>query len=163
MSPFNQILHTLASQSEIFGMDGIAVELVTYLILSWLICVIAAYLKVKEVQLYVGMIAMGLTLVVALSLGGLCRNLYPELAASFTPSGLFLFSGLVGILVCSAPVIQYFWQVPYWKGLTCVLGGIVILAALYITFQVLAHPMEQLPARLAVPLFQKGGPGLLLR
>ena len=163
MSPFKQILNTIADQSEMMGLNGFAMVLVTYMVLSWLICVVAAFCKVKEVQLYVGMIAMGLTLVVALTLGGLCRNFYPQLAASFTPSGLFLFSALVGILVCSVPAVQYFWQVPYWKGLFCVLGGVMILSVVYITFQVLAHPVEQLPARLAVPLFEKGAPGLSLR
>jgi hypothetical protein len=141
------------------GLDGFGTILILYFVLSWLVCVAAAFAKVKEVKYYVGLISMGVTLLVALVLGGLCRNFYPDLAASFTPGGLFLFSLLVGLLVCSVPLIQYFWDVSYLHAVACVVGGIIILSVAQLAFQLIAHPVEQLPARLSVPLFQDHQPG----
>lgn len=161
MTSLNQILSSFSGQGEILTLDGFAVVLMVYLIVSWLVCVVAAFFQVREVKYYVGLISMGLTLLTALLLGGLCRNLLPGLASSFTPGGLFLFSALIGLLVCSVPVVQYFWSISYWRGLACVVGGIFILAGAVLLFQVLAHPNDSIPARLSVPLFQKSGPGMI--
>ncbi|WFB37410.1 hypothetical protein P3T73_06510 [Kiritimatiellota bacterium B12222] len=158
MNSFNQILTSLSDQSEMLSLDGFVWVVLFYLVLSWLVCVSGAFLKVRETQFYVGLVSMGLTLVVALMLGGLCRNFLPELAASFTPSGLFIFSIMVGLLVCSVPLIQFFWNISYWRGLACVLCGVGVLATGLVAFQMFAHPVEQLPARLAIPLFQKDAP-----
>jgi hypothetical protein len=159
MSTLSQLIETLSAQGQRMGLDGFGTILVLYFILSWLVCVAGAFAKVKEVQFYVGLISMGVTLLVALVIGGLCRNFSPDLAASFTPGGLFLFSLVVGLLVCSVPLIQYFWDISYWHGLACVVGGICIMAAGLLVFQLLAHPVDQLPARLSVPLFQDHQPG----
>ena len=162
MNSLNYILNIFSGQGQILSLDGFALVLIGYLLLSWFVCVAAAFLKVKEVQYYIGLISMGLTLMIALVLGGLFRNFLPDLANSFTPGGLFLLSSVVGILVCSVPVIQYSWNISFWRGLACVVVGICVLFGAVILFQVLAHPNEPIPARLSVPLFQKGGPGLSL-
>ncbi|MGA0333890.1 MAG: hypothetical protein ACO3N7_03795 [Kiritimatiellia bacterium] len=161
MNTFQSTLSFFGGESLVFKLDGFAMVVMAYLLLSWLICVVAAFFKVKEVQYYVGLISMGLTLLVALVLGGLCRNFLPELAAFFTPSGLFLFGALAGLLVCAVPVIQYFWDISYWHSLACVVGGILILAGAIVVFQIMAHPGEITPARFAVPLFQNGTSGLI--
>lgn len=157
MNSFNQILSIFSGQGPALRLDGFALVLVVYLLLSWLVCVMAAFLKVKEVQYYVGLIAMGLTILMALVLGGLCRNLLPDLASSLTPGGLFLFGAVVGVLVCSVPVIQYSWNVSYSRGLACVVCGILLLVGVVVVFQILTDPSESIQARFSGPLFPKGG------
>jgi len=161
MTSFNQIINSFTNQSAILSLDGFALVLMLYLFLSWLVCVAAAFLKVKDVRYYVGLISMGATLLLALLLGGISKDVFPALAATLTPGGLFLFSALVGVLVCSAPVLQFIWDISYWRGVACILGAIVILAGALIAFHFLANPSEPLQARLSVPLFHKGGASLL--
>ena len=157
----HQLLSFLDGSGFSFELDGFAMVLIAYLLLSWLVCVVAAFCNVKEVQYYVGLISMGITLLASLLLGGLCRNFLPDLASSFTPGGLFFFGAVAGLLVFSAPMIQYFWEISYWHSLACVVGGVVILVGVYFIFQILANPGEITAARFAVPLFQKGIPDLL--
>jgi len=150
------LFQTLTDQGIAAGFDSFSSVLILYLLMSWMICIAAAFCKVKEVTYSAGLIAMGLSLMVAFVIGGLFRNYYPDLAASFTPAGLFSFSLLVGLLVCCVPLVQFFWDISYWRGMACVVGGIAILLVAYVGFQVIVRPPEQLPARLSVPLFQDG-------
>ncbi len=155
MASFNDILNSFSGQGQALSLDGFALVLVVYLILSWLICIMAAFLKVKEVRYYVGLVSMGLTILMALVLGGLCRNFLPDLAASFTPRGLFLFGALAGVLVCSVPVIQYFWNISYSRGLACVVCGVLVLAGAVFVIQLLADNNEPIRAKLSSPWLQK--------
>ncbi|MDF3128506.1 hypothetical protein P0Y35_04800 [Kiritimatiellaeota bacterium B1221] len=156
MNALNDILNSFSGDGQALSLDGFALVLVVYLVLSWLICIMAAFLKVKEVRYYVGLVSMGLTILMALVLGGLCRNFLPDLAASFTPRGLFLFGAFAGVLVCSVPVIQYFWNVSYSRGLACVVCGVLVLVGAVLVVQLLADSNEPIRARLSAPWMKNG-------
>jgi hypothetical protein len=133
---------------------SVGVLLVLYFFGSWLICFAAAFLKVSNPRYYVALLSLGMSILVSLLLAGICRYYLPDLADSFTPSGLMLFSSLASLVVFSVPLLQAFWRVGYFQGFACMLGGILIFFSMFVGFQLLTEPVENLPARLAVPLFE---------
>lgn len=146
---------------DLSGFTGVLAIAGVLCLFSWLICVAAAFCKVKDVQFTVGFLATGTAMLIAFLLTGLCRTFLPEVASSFTPSGLFLIAAVASSLVCSVPLIQYFWNLSYCRGLAIVGGAVGILVASLVMFHLMLHPAETLPARLSIPLFQENQPGLM--
>jgi len=143
------------------GLAGVVLILGIYVFMSWMICVTAAFWRVREVQFGVGLLAMGVSLLGAFLLVGLCRSLMPDVAASFTPGGLFLISAVASALVLSVPLIQYFWSLSYIRGLGIVGGAVALLVSGLVVVHLFLYPVETLPARFSMPLFQDHQPGLV--
>lgn len=154
-------LFTLILPEDASGVTGLLAVVGIYLFLSWLVCVAAAFCNVREVQYRVGLLAMGASMLTAFLLVGLCRTFVPDLAASFTPSGLFLLAGVSSALACSVPVVQYFWNLSYKRGLTIVGGAVAIFLMMLVGMHLLLYPAKTLPARFEIPLFQDHQPGLI--
>ena len=133
---------------------SVGMVLVLYFICSWLICFTAAFCKVRSPRYYVGLLCLGMSILVSLLLAGICRYYLPDLAQSFTPSGLMLFCSLVGVMAFSVPLVQAFWRTGYLQGFACVMGGICLFFLMFVGFQLMTEPVENLPARFAVPLFE---------
>lgn len=133
---------------------SVVVALAMYFLAGWLITFAAAFCKVREPRYTVGLLSLGMTLILSLVLSGLCRHFFPDLALSFTPGGLLLFSALIGLLVFSVPLLQVFWRTHYFQGAASMIGGLVLFLLLFVAFQMLSHPIDTLPARLAFPLFE---------
>ena len=145
---------------DISGISGLLAILGLYVLLSWLVCVTAAFFKVREVHFGVGYFAMGASLLMAFLLMGLCKSLFPDLAASFTPSGLFMVSAVSGAFVCSVPLVQYYWNLSYRRGLMIICSAVGALIMTLVMLHMFFYPAESLPARFAAPLFQDHQPGL---
>ena len=143
------------------GAAGLFAAIGLYVLISWLVCVSAAFFRVKEVQFSVGLISIGACMLTAFGLTGLCRTILPDVAASFTTSGLFLITAIAGAMICSVPLVQYFWNLTYSRGLFIIGGALAILMVCLVVFHLLLYPVESLPARFAVPLFQDHQPGLV--
>jgi|GEM_PF-1286051 len=160
MNEVQEFTRVLFSDWSLSGSTSLALALFLYFFASWLVCFAAAFCRVRETNYYVGLLSVGLTLLVSMLLAGLCRYYVPDLANSFTPWGLLVFSSVVGVFVFSVPLIQSFWKTTYLQGLACMAGGILLFLGVMIATQVMVHPAESLPARLSVPLFEPYAPGM---
>jgi hypothetical protein len=129
-----------------------------YFTASWLVCVAGAFCKVRETQFYVGLLSVGMGLVVSFLLAGICRFYLPDLASSFTPWGLMIFSMLISALVFSVPLVQCFWQISYPRALMTLAGGYFLFLAVMLAVQVYMQPDVSLPARLKIPIFMDQTP-----
>jgi hypothetical protein len=154
MEETRQFIAQVLSAWSLDSAGSVGLMLFLYFLASWLICFAAAFCKVREPRYYVGLLSMGFTMLVSLLLAGLCRYYLPDLAQSFSSSGLMLFSSLVGILVLGVPVIQAFWKTGYLQGFFCIFGGFVLFFMLMVGIQLMTESAETLPARLKTPLFQ---------
>lgn len=155
MNDVQSFTDTLFQTWNLNNPGSVAVAMTLYFLAGWLITLAAAFCKVREPRYYVGLLSLGLTLILSLLLSGLCRHYLPDLAKSFTPSGLMMFSSLIGLLVFSVPLLQVLWKTDYLQGAACLFGGIAIFLLLFVGFQMMTHPIESLPARLSVPLFEE--------
>lgn len=145
------------------GATGVASLMLVFglfILLSWFLCIAGAFANVREVKFTVGVIAMGSSLFLTFVFMGLCRTLLPDLAASFTPSGLFMVCGIMGSLLCAVPLVQYFWELSYLRSFSVVAGAVAIMITGYVAINAMMYPVDTLPARLAVPLVQDHQPWL---
>lgn len=124
-----------------------------FLAASWSICFVAAFCQVRRTPMYVAMLSVGLAVLVSLIVAGLLRGYFPDLANEFTAWGLLMVSFVLTSLVFSVPLIQYFWQVGYFRGLCCLGGGFGLLLVAMLALQYTMQPVRSLPARPSIPIF----------
>lgn len=154
MTEVQTFTETLFSNWSLSGGSSLALVVVLYLVASWMVCFAAAFCKVRETHYYVGLVSVGMTLLVAMLLGGLCRYYLPDLAKSFSPWGLLVACTIIGIFTFAVPLIQSFWKTTYFQGFACIMGGILIFLGVMLTVHVMMNPRQNPAARLTAPLFQ---------
>ena len=136
------------------GSSSLVIVVLLYLLASWMVCFAAAFCKVRETKYYVGLISVGMTLLVAMLLAGICRFYLPDLAKSFSPWGLMVVCTLIGIFTFAVPLIQSFWRTTYFQGFACIMGGILIFLGVMMGIQSVLNPGRNPAARLTAPLFE---------
>jgi hypothetical protein len=146
MSSFDSALPPL----ELTGWGDVVGLLLLVLFCSWLICVSAAFCKVERVQLTVGLLAIGISMVAGVLLSAFVKTTLPEVALSLTPEGLFLLTTAAGALVCSVPLVQLTWHISYSRGVMVLCGAVVIFFASLATYHSLLHSPRTLPERLSI-------------
>jgi len=155
-------IFTLFAQT--WGLDSlgsVGIAVIFYLLAAGLICFFAAFCKVREPKIVACLLALAGALVLTLLISGGLRFFLPDLASSFTPTGLWLFSSLFGLFVVAVPVLQAMWNTSYLQGLACMVGGLFLFLLLVVGTRVFMTPDQDLPARirsLQVPLFEPHTP-----
>lgn len=161
MQETSSILNLFAQSWGLDSLGSVGVAIILYLIAAGMICFFAAFCKVREPKLVSCMLALGGGFLLTLLVSGGIRSMLPDLASSFTPTGLWLFSSLFGLFVVAVPVIQALWNTSYLQGLACVAGGLFLFLLLVVETRVFMAPDQDLPARiksLQVPLFESNNP-----
>lgn len=137
------------SLSGVFGLLG---ALGLYVLISWFVCVSAAFFKVERVHVSVGLLAIAASIISGTFLAVVCKSFLPEVASTFTPQGLFLITAAAGALVCSVPLVQYSWHISYSRSVMVMCGAVVIFISSLALFQTLLRAPEPLRDRLSVQI-----------
>ncbi len=146
------------------SLGSVGVAVVFFLMAAGMICFFAAFCKVRDPKLVACLVALGGALVLTLMVSAGLRYFLPDLASSFTPTGLWLFSSLFGLFVVAVPILQALWNTSYLQGLACLAGGLFLFLLVVVGTRVFMTPDQDLPARiksLQVPLFEPHAPGRL--